>query len=227
MSSLSIIGIFTAGILTFLSPCILPLMPLYLSYITGSMPPESVSPKKNLMISLGFVLGLMLVFSFFGLTATGLGRLLNLQSQLFRRVSGGLIVLFGIHHMGIIRFNALSKERRLHFKATRSPFLNAFLLGVVFSFGWTPCVGPVLGTILLLMANSLTLASGVVYMMIFSLGFSLPFIVTTLLLGRLFDRIDLSEGVYKTLQIATGLIIVLMGLLVYFNVVNKIIFSLL
>ncbi|OPL08072.1 MAG: hypothetical protein AVO33_02215 [delta proteobacterium ML8_F1] len=226
MSSLSVFGIFTAGVLTFLSPCILPLMPLYLSYITGNIPSESLSTRKNLMISIGFVLGLMLVFSLFGLTATTLGRFLNLKSTLFRQVSGGLIVLFGIHHMGILRFNFLSRERTLHFKATENSFLNAFLLGVVFSFGWTPCVGPILGTILLLMANSLTLFSGVAYMVVFSLGFSLPFVITTLFLGRLFQEINLSEGFYRTLQLVTGLVIILMGVLVYLNYVNKLIFSL-
>jgi cytochrome c-type biogenesis protein len=223
MTSASILGIFIAGILTFLSPCILPLMPLYLSYVTGNFDGERQSNKDNLLISLGFVIGLMFVFSLFGLTATALGRFVSINGKIFRQVSGAIIVLFGLYHMGIIKINFLGKEKKFKLKTTNSLFLNALILGIVFSFGWTPCIGPILGSILLLMANTLTITTGIIYMLVFSVGFSIPFIIVTFLLGKFFTTINISEKTYRILKYFTGGIIVAIGLLVFFNYVNRIV----
>jgi cytochrome c-type biogenesis protein len=223
MTNAPLLGIFIAGILTFLSPCILPLMPLYLSYVSGNFDSESQSTKDSLLISLGFVLGLMLVFSLFGLTATALGRFVNLNGKLFRQISGAIIIFFGLYHMGLIKLSFLAKEKKFKIKTTGNLFLNAFILGLVFSFGWTPCIGPILASILILLASTLTIGTGILYMVVFSIGFSIPFIITTFLLGKLFKTINISEKAYAILKYFTGSIIVAIGLLVIFNYVSKII----
>ena len=217
MTNASLVGIFIAGILTFLSPCILPLMPLYLSYVSGNFDSNRKSSRDSLLISLGFVLGLMLVFSLFGLTATALGRFINLNGKLFRQLSGAVIIFFGLYHMGIIKLSFLGKEKKFKIKTTGNLFLNDFILGLVFSFGWTPCIS------LILLASTLTIGTGVLYMIVFSIGFSIPFIITTFLLGKLFTTVNLSERTYTIIKYFTGAIIVAMGLLVMLNYVNKLI----
>lgn len=227
MDNLTIVGVFIAGIVTFLSPCIVPLMPIYISYLTGSSLDEvDENPKamrKTILIhSIAFLFGLMIVFSLLGLTATALGRFLYLNAKVFRQVSGLIIIIFGLYHTGLIKINFLNKERKMRFKVRKPKLINSTLMGMAFSFGWTPCIGPVIGSILLLAASAETLWSGVWLLIIYSIGFSIPFIITALFLTEILKRFDKASKHVKTVKIITGIIIIIVGLLIMFNYLDRI-----
>jgi cytochrome c-type biogenesis protein len=221
------LGTFIAGIVTFLSPCIVPLMPIYISYLTGnSLDDVDENPKemrKTILIhSIAFLFGLMIVFSLLGLTATAIGRFLYLNAGVFRQISGMVIIVFGLYHTGLIKINFLNKERKMRFKVRKPKLINSTLMGMAFSFGWTPCIGPVIGAILLLAANSETLWSGVWLLIIYSIGFSIPFIITALFLNEILKRFDKASKHVKVIKMITGLIIIIVGGLIMFNYLDRI-----
>lgn len=221
MQELTLLGVFAAGAATFISPCIIPLMPMFISYITGNV--DGNAPKKDVIIgSIWFVLGLMSVYALLGLTATALGRFLLLNSELLRKAGGIILILLGLFHMGILKLNFFESDKRFRFSFVRNKALNAFLLGATFSFGWTPCISPVLGAILLLAAGSSTMFAGLLYMIVFSLGFSVPFIITGVFVDDIIKRLPNYDKAMKYLKIITGLLIIVMGIMVYFDYIGKI-----
>jgi len=227
MNNLTLYGTFIAGVVTFLSPCIVPLMPIYISYLTGNSlddvdeHPEEM--RKTILIhSIAFLFGLMVVFSLLGLTATAIGRFLYINAKLFRQLSGGIIIIFGLYHAGILKINFLNRERKVRFKARKPKLINSVLMGMAFSFGWTPCIGPVIGAILLLAANAETLWSGVWLLMVYSIGFSIPFIITALFLNEILKRFDKASKHVKVIKMITGLIIIVVGILIMFNYLDRI-----
>lgn len=222
-TSLSLIGVFFAGVLTFVSPCIMPLMPMYLSYMTGqSIEEGNVSKKTIALSSFGFIMGLMIVFGLFGLTATTVGRFFHSYSDIFRKLSGVVIVLFGLHHGGFITIGKLVKEKKVLFKSRGKGIWNSVLLGIAFSFGWTPCVGPILGSILILSANTATIGSGIWMLVIYTLGFSIPFLITALFLNEIINRLPNFEKHFITVKRVTGILMIAMGVLVFMNLIGKI-----
>lgn len=228
MNNLTMLGTFIAGIVTFLSPCIVPLMPIYISYLTGnSLDDVDENPKemrKTILIhSIAFLFGLMIVFSLLGLTATAIGRFLYLNARVFRQISGMVIITFGLYHTGLIKINFLNKERKMRFKVRKPKLINSTLMGMAFSFGWTPCIGPVIGAILLLAANSETLWSGVWLLVVYSIGFSIPFIITALFLNEILKRFDKASKYVNIIKVITGLIIIIVGGLIMFNYLDRIV----
>jgi len=222
MPNLTLLGIFIAGFLTFLSPCILPLMPLYLSYITGNSYDDALDNKKmlynNILASVGFSIGLMIVFTLLGMTATTLGKYLTINKEIFGKVSGVIIIIFGLFHMGIINLKFLSIEKNFKLKQTSHPFFNALLLGMAFSIGWTPCISPILGSVLLLCANSGTIYLGVLYMLIFSIGFSIPFIITSVLLNSVMLKLNKYKKFLYVSKLVTGFIIIVIGIILFIKI---------
>jgi cytochrome c-type biogenesis protein len=220
VEGLTLFGVFVAGFATFLSPCIIPLMPMYISYITGNT--DGNAPKKEVIYgSMWFALGLMFVYGLLGLTATAIGRFLFMNSDLFRQIGGIVLILLGLFHSGLIKFNFFESDKKFTFRILKNKQLNAFLLGATFSFGWTPCISPILGSILVLAAGSNTMYTGLIYMIIFSLGFAVPFIVTGVFVDEIMKRLHLYDKSMKWIKIVTGLLIALMGVLVYFNYIGK------
>lgn len=210
---------------SFLSPCILPLMPIYLTYLTGDSLEEIETGKvrKSILInSIGFLLGLSLVFTVLGATATAFGRFLYFNNNIIRKIGGIVVIVFGIHHIGIINLNFLNMERRFNFNAKKPKFINSVLLGMAFSFGWTPCIGPILGSVLMMAASLETYGKGIYLLVIYSLGFSIPFLITALFLNLVLQRITNLDKYLKIIKVTSGILLVIMGILVYTNNLNAI-----
>lgn len=226
-SNVSMVVVFLEGMASFLSPCILPLMPVYLSYLTGGSLEEIEAGDKNLrritiINSIGFLLGLTIVFVALGATATTIGRFLYFNSNIIRKIGGIIIIIFGLHHMGILNIKLLSREKRISFSGDSPKFINAVLLGMAFSFGWTPCIGPILGSVLMMAASMKTLISGIYLLIIYSIGFSIPFLITAVFFSWILKRFDNIEKHLKTVKIISGVLLVIMGILVYTNYVYRI-----
>ena len=178
---ISLIAAFSAGLLSFVSPCVLPLVPSYISYITGlsveqlTDASERVKFRKAIVVnSLLFIGGFSSVFIAFGASASFLGQILITHQDLIRRVGGALIIVFGLYLLGILNLTFLKMEQRYQFRNRPAGYLGSFLIGVAFAAGWTPCVGPVLGSILLYASTTDSLFSGVVLLTFYSLGLGLP-----------------------------------------------------
>lgn len=221
MSDISGVGIataFAAGAASFLSPCVLPLVPGYLSYVAGDSITQArgaANPAHRISafsLSLCFVLGFSTVFMLLGASATALGQLL-LRYRYETNILGGIIVMiFGLFMTGILKLSWLQHDVRFHGRIGGTRPLTAYLLGLAFGFGWTPCIGPVLGAILIVSAATATVASGVALLSAYSLGLGIPFLVTAMFTGAFLQRQKTLRRIGRPLQIVAGFIMVIMGL---------------
>ena len=175
---------FGAGLISFLSPCVLPLIPGYISYISGSSFNELVEKKNiNLVPIFLFTIGFSLVFIIFGAASTYLGQVLLQNSYELRVAAGIVIILFSLHIIGIVNFKFLNYEKRIETK-TNNNFYSPILIGMAFAFGWTPCIGPILGSILVLAATEESINRGILLLIFYSLGLALPFILSGYLIQK-------------------------------------------
>lgn len=213
---LEIGGVFAAGILSFFAPCILPVLPVFISTILGSVDDTARSIKlgriniylKPLLRVTLFVLGLSVSFVLMGLAFGAIGRVIN--SSAFMVACGIIVILLGIYQTGLIKIPFLMREKKLG-AGRGTGYFSAFALGFTFSFGWTPCVGPILASVLALTASRGGALTGGLYMAVYSLGLLVPFIVFTIFSDLLLGRI---KGIYKhlrTIKIVGGIIIIIMG----------------
>jgi cytochrome c-type biogenesis protein len=170
---------FLAGLLSFLSPCVLPVVPSYLSYVTGISGAAELQQRRHLALlhAALFVIGFTLIFVALGATATALGRLLNTYQQWLERIGGALILLFGLYCVGALRIGFLSREVRFDLGDKPLGFLGSVLAGMAFGAGWTPCIGPILGSILLYTSSRADFGQGLVLLLAYSLGLAIPFLV--------------------------------------------------
>src|SRR6201988_2557142 len=183
------IAAFLAGLVSFLSPCVLPLVPGYVSLISGAGVEELKSQethllRKVMLNSAGFILGFSVVFVTLGAISTEVGQLLARYKSLLAQVAGAVIILFGLHLTGIFKIKALYTDARLHSLKGGSTAWGAFVIGFAFAFGWTPCVGPILAVILGLAATQTSVMKGIGLLAIYSLGLAVPFLLTSLGIGR-------------------------------------------
>lgn len=221
MSDISMIAVltaFAAGIVSFLSPCVLPLVPGYLSYVAGhsvngvAQPASGNARLSELTLSALFVLGFSTVFIALGASATALGRLLLAYRQEANLVGGALIALFGLFMTGLVRLPWLMRDLRFHTHIPGGRPLGAYGLGLAFGAGWTPCIGPVLGAILTLSAVSSNTASGVTLLSAYALGLGLPFLASAFFTGALVRRFQALRRAGRALQIGSGVIMIIMGI---------------
>ncbi|WP_336814732.1 cytochrome c biogenesis CcdA family protein [Bosea sp. MMO-172] len=215
IANISILAALAAGAVSFLSPCVLPLVPGYLSYVAGSLSADSDSPRariRALAMSFWFVLGFSTVFVILGAGASALSRLLLSYRYEAGLVGGAIIVVFGIFSTGVVRIPWMEREFRLSPQVSGGRPQSAYVLGLAFGFGWTPCIGPILGAILTVSATSTTPAAGVALLAIYSLGLAIPFLLTALLAGGITARLRRLRSFGRGLQIFTGLTMVAMGL---------------
>jgi cytochrome c-type biogenesis protein len=218
MSSLTPITAFFAGLISFLSPCVLPLVPGYLSLISGAGLEELKAPQSHLMRrvmvnSIAFIVGFSVVFIALGLAATEVGQVLGIYKHTLARIAGVVIIIFGLHLTGIFKIKALYTDARLHGVKGSSTPLGAFVIGFAFAFGWTPCLGPILSGILAVAAEQNTLAKGALLLSIYSLGLAVPFLVTALLMERFLKFYSRFRSHMHALEVASGGLLIALGVL--------------
>ena len=213
---------FTAGIISFLSPCVLPLVPGYVSLISGVGVEELQRQDARLMRkvmtnSMAFILGFSVVFITLGAIATSLGQLLAVYKSKIAIVAGVVIILFGLHLTGILKIRALYSDKRLHSVKGGSTVWGAFVIGFAFAFGWTPCVGPILSVILKFASDQDSVAKGVVLLAIYSLGLAVPFLLTSLGIERFLKFYSRFRSHMHAVEVASGGLLIALGLLLVFG----------
>ncbi|MCC6245781.1 MAG: cytochrome c biogenesis protein CcdA [Gemmatimonadaceae bacterium] len=212
--SLTVVVAFTAGLLSFLSPCVLPLVPSYLTFITGLGLEDITRARRTTLIhALLFVIGFSLIFVLLGAGATAFGRLMLAYRTWIARIGGVMMILMGLWMMGVLRLDALQQERRVHLSDKPIGFLGTILVGIAFGAGWTPCLGPTLGAILLLAANESELAKGIGMLSAYSAGLAVPFLIAALGVERFlafFQKFKHNLG--RINQIA-GVLLIVVGVL--------------
>lgn len=220
MLDLSLIGAFTAfaaGIISFLSPCVLPLVPGYVSFVAGSsledMRDGEASRMQALLLAATFVAGFSVVFVSLGASATYLGSMLLTYKYELGIVAGVIVTLFGLHMLGLTPLNLMNSEARFHLDVPGGRGVSAFLLGIAFAFGWTPCIGPVLGAILTLGASTADVTKGALLLAIYSIGLGVPFLLAAIFTGTLLKRLRSLGSAGRRLQQGAGGLLVLMGML--------------
>jgi cytochrome c-type biogenesis protein len=217
LSGIGLMTAFAAGIVSFLSPCVLPLVPGYLSYVGGQSLHEGADrpglAARLAVLGLGafFVLGFSTVFILFGASATALGSLLLSYRYEANLIGGALVVLFGLLTTGIVRFGWLQRDHRIHAELRGGHPLAAYTLGLAFAFGWTPCIGPVLGAILTVSAATSTVANGIALLTLYSLGLGIPFLLCALFAGQVLGRLRAVRRAGRYLQFGAGALMVAMG----------------
>ncbi len=213
-TSLGITISFTAGLLSFLSPCVLPLIPSYVSFITGlSLDDIQRSRRVTLIHSLLFIAGFTIVFLLLGATATVLGQVLLRQREWVGRIGGVLVIVLGLYLLGVFNIGALGIERRVHIANKPLGYLGTLLVGMAFAAGWTPCIGPILGGVLTYTASSADLNRGLVLLFAYSLGLAVPFLLAALMIDRFMDLFQRYRGALIWMSRASGVLLVLVGLL--------------
>lgn len=202
---------FIEGIVIFISPCMLPMLPIYFSYIIGQET-ENKS-RKALINSLGFVLGFTIIFVSLGAMAGTLGSFLIRYRTTVNIISGLFIIFLGLNFMGAIKIPFLNRTMKLQTKRRGNSFLSSILLGLVFSIGWTPCVGPLLSSALLQASSSGNVWNGVLLLLTFSMGLGIPFVVSSILVDRLKNAFNFIKKHNKVINIVSGIFLVLVGVL--------------
>ena len=210
-----IIALF-AGLISFLSPCVLPLIPGYIAFISGSTFNELLVKKINLTPIIYFTLGFSIIFVIFGMAATFIGQLLLKNSNEFRIIAGSIIIIFSLHIMGIFKLNFLNFEKKYYSKNNKGLF-GSLLMGMAFAFGWTPCIGPILGSILILASTEENINRGILLLLFYSLGLAIPFILS----GYLFQKfIIISKNIKKRMNFIEkigGSLLFITGILIITN----------
>ncbi len=222
MAETTVILAFVAGIVSFLSPCILPLIPAYLTFLAGTTIKEKYSPELRSRIflsSIFFVLGFSLVFSIVGVLLQSVLSQIAYDVQTYLGYVGGIIIiLFGLILLGVVKIDALQSEHKIHMKKKNTSFLTSFLFGAAFAVGWTPCVGAVLGGILTLAITEP--GSALPLMLSYSLGLGVPFLITGLFVSRAGGLIKAIQPYLKWLNIIFGIVLIILGVLVFTNTLS-------
>ncbi len=221
---ISILLAFSAGLLSFLSPCVLPLVPAYVSYLTGSSIEELKDDKAKFLTlykSFGFVLGFSIIFILMGLSITTLGKLLITHKDLFRKVGGTIIVIFGMHTTGVFKVKLFYREKRyLYFDKIKGPF-SSVIMGMAFATGWTPCIGPILSSILIYATSMNSIGTGVLLLVMYSLGLAVPFILTAMAIESFTKQFRKFSKYLPIISTISGILMIIMGIMIFTNQLSK------
>ncbi|MBU4311729.1 MAG: cytochrome c biogenesis protein CcdA [Candidatus Omnitrophica bacterium] len=221
-SEVSIVISFVAGVLTFLSPCILPLFPSYITYITGksfedikTLDPSSNIRKITALHSLFFILGFSIVFILLGVTFAYLGSFFGIRRTLLEKIGGLLIIFLGLHITGVFNLRFLNFEKKISFNRKKAGYLGSLLVGMAFAVGWTPCVGPILSSILIYASTLESLPRAITLLCFYSVGLGVPFFVASLMINQFLFIFNRFKSFMKFVPIATGVFLVIMGTLLF------------
>ena len=224
MADLSPVAAFVAGTVSFLSPCVLPLVPGYVSLISGSTMDELQNEQRKthlfsgvMLKSVAFILGFSVVFIALGAAATKIGQVTKNYHSILSIVAGLVIIVFGLHLTGLLQIKALYADKRLHQISGGKSLGGAFVVGFAFAFGWTPCIGPILSAILALAAAQGTVQRGILLLSIYSLGLAVPFLLTSLGIGRFLAFYSRFRSHLHKVEVASGVLLIVIGLLIGFN----------
>jgi len=216
---------FLEGVITFISPCILPMIPIYILYFAGgSNDSASIAAGKKSKVfvnALGFVLGFTIVFVALGAFASVLGSLLNEYKTIVNIVVGAIVVIFGLNFIGIFKIGFLNRSKKLETDVKPLGFFPALLFGLIFAVGWTPCVGAFLGSALGLAAQSDTVITGIALLLVYSLGLGVPFILSAVLIDRLKGVFDFIKKHYQIVNIICGSLLVIVGILMMTGLMSR------
>ena len=201
---------FLEGIITFISPCLLPMLPIYISYFSGG---GERSAKRTMANAGGFILGFTLVFMAMGALAGTIGGFLIVHQKTVNFILGGIVVFFGLHYLGLLRVN-LFRGRQIFVDTSNLGFGSSLLFGVVFSLGWTPCVGAFLGSALILASQQGTMPTGLLMLLFYSLGLGIPFFISALLIDLLKSTFGWVKAHYQLINAISGMLLILLGILI-------------
>ncbi len=205
--------IFIEGLASFISPCVLPMLPMYISYFAG----QDKSKNKTIINSIGFVLGFSVVFILLGVFASTFGRIVNFYSNYINIIVGIIIILFGLHYAGILNINVLNKTKGIKYSNKDSSLFTSALFGMFFSITWTPCVGVFLSSALMMSATQGSIIQGLIMLVLYSLGLGIPFIITAIFLEKLKSTFDFIKKHYNIINKISGIILIISGLIIIFR----------
>ena len=207
--------VFIEGILAFISPCILPMVPVYLVYLAGS---QSSNRRRLVINTLGFICGFTVVFVLLGATATKIGSVLQFNKVVLQRVSGAIMMIFGLNYIGVINIGFLNVSKKFNAKTERLKFSSSFIFGIIFSFGWTPCLSTFLGSALILASNQDTLWNGVGLLFLFSMGLGIPFVLLTIFWDAFSGTLGFIKKNADKVRKFSGVLLIIVGFAFLFNV---------
>jgi len=228
-SHITFAGAFLAGLLSFLSPCVLPLIPSYITFITGlsfadlrEEHPSHAVRRKTMAHSLLFIAGFTAVFIFLGASATIVGTFLQEYMGVLRKIGGLLVVIFGIHVTGLLPLALLLGERRVKVHRKPAGYAGSFMVGLAFAAGWTPCIGPILASILMIAAAEDTVYKGMALLLAYSLGLGTPFFMASLALHKFLVLFNRFKKAIRIFEIITGMFLIVVGVLIFTNYLTSI-----
>lgn len=223
-SQISISIAFLAGLVSFLSPCVLPLVPIYLAQLVGQSVYQATEAREEFSTRLitflhaaTFVCGFTLAFVALGATASTLGGFLSANQVLLRRVGGVILVILGMHLSGVLKIQMLYQQRRFEFHPERPGYAASLLMGIIFAIAWTPCIGPIAGAVLAMAASVATLKIGVMLLFAYSLGLGVPFLLLGLGLNQFSRLLRALRPHLGKIEIGTGILMIVLGVVVFFN----------
>lgn len=208
---------FLEGIITFISPCLLPMLPIYISYFAGG---DTKNTKKTLTGAFGFVLGFTVVFISLGALASSIGSFLKEYQTAVNIISGLIVILFGLNYLGIFKLNIFQGNRK-NFDTSNLNFFSSILFGIIFSIGWTPCVGAFLGSALMMASVQGKILTGILMLLSYSLGLGIPFILSAVLIQKLKTTFDFIKKNYATINTISGIFLILVGILMATGTLGK------
>jgi cytochrome c-type biogenesis protein len=228
MDNVSFLTAFAAGLISFLSPCVLPLVPGYISIISGfsldqlkDEQQKSALRRALLINSVMFIIGFSITFMAEGASASWIGGVIASRMRLLYRLAGLIIIVFGVHLLGIVKINFLYQDKRFHNVAKPRGAVGALVLGLAFAFGWTPCIGPILAGILTMASTKETVSQGVLLLAVYSMGLGIPFLLTSLGLNQFLAFYGRFKRHFRAVEMASGALVIAVGVLILTNNLSR------
>lgn len=211
--------VFIEGIITFISPCILPMLPIYISYFAGDI--EEGKKGKTIINAIGFVIGFTIIFTLLGALAGTFGMFIKKYQTIFNIIGGSILIVFGLNYMGILSIGFIEKTKKIQVDIKSFKFFSTIVFGMIFAIGWTPCVGTFLGSALMIAASSSGVLKGTIMLLIYSLGLGIPFIIAALIMDELKNSMKFIKKNYKLINRISGVFLIIVGISMIVGLFNK------